>query len=333
MPRTSTAHPPPVPRRSPRSRNSIPSSSAAASPSDARVTDTDRPHNSAAAFIRALQGRTFNIPHAITRLGQQFKYVENLTDPTLRDHIPALRKIFLGMLSLQVKLPSSHRFHILLETEHPSEESAEFNHIDLFSLFSSTVSTETSDCRSSVSILGELLVDFKFMCDSEGSSAVHNTGTQSAVNVPRQISDPSPPSTDNSIQGEVQPIEQQATRPESSQAQAANAHDSDEDEPQHTAKNYVPPEPILAKMKLPHWFPAQKKDDNEHSNGNVLKVDIDGFYKLTYDQVVFVYSSLIRGGHSVSLLEHNKAKYENHEHFKSVFSFIPFTPPLVRRQY
>lgn len=172
MPRPSHGRPPSNPRRSRRSWLSLLSSSVAHTQSTNSNSTNRQAQNLNAAFLRALQGRSFDIPNDITRFNQQLKYIKILTVPQLKDYVPELQKLFLGMLALQVNLPSSHRFHSLLETEYPSAASSEFKNIDLFRLFSSTVSTETRDLRNSVSIMVELLVDFKLICNSEGSSTV-----------------------------------------------------------------------------------------------------------------------------------------------------------------
>lgn len=322
MPPASNARPPPLPRRSQRTRKALPSSPALDDPRTEQ-------HSSQAAFVRALQGRTLNIPHAMTRFSQQLKYIENLTAPGLREHIPSLRKLFLSMLTLQVKLPSSFRFHFLLESEHPKEDSSEFTNIDLFSIFSSTVLTETSDRRKSVSILGELLVDFKMMCNAEGSSTVPAPGqraTQAVNDNERDSSRPAPISNNNDIDCTHNHDDgNPSVTPQSEQENAQSG--SDDDTPESTAKHYVPTESIINQVKLPHWFPDPMKEENEYFTDSVLTVDIDCLHKRTYDQAVFVYGSLIRAGHNLSLQNKNKAKYEDHEHFKSVFSFIPFKAP------
>lgn len=64
-------------------------------------------------------------------------------------------------------------------------------------------------------------------------------------------------------------------------------------------------------MKLPHWLPSPARSETQNFTNSVLIVDVDGFHRLTYDQVVFVFVGLIRAGHSLSLKEDNRKKYEN----------------------
>lgn len=92
--------PPPNPLRLPITRISLPSSSVAQTPNLSNNSGDNRAHHRNAAFVKALQGRTFYIPHAITRFNQQLKYIENITEPQLTQHVPELRKLFLAILSL-----------------------------------------------------------------------------------------------------------------------------------------------------------------------------------------------------------------------------------------
>lgn len=103
---------------------------------------------------RVFRGRTLPIPHAKARLAHQLKYIENLAVTDLAPRSAALRKILMDLLHLQLKIPTTARLHLLLESDNTSESSKTMSTFDLYSLFSTTISTETKSCRETVSELG-----------------------------------------------------------------------------------------------------------------------------------------------------------------------------------
>lgn len=96
---------------------------------------------------------------------QQLKNIENMNVPDISQHFQALRKIFVDLLHLQIKMPDSMRLYLLLESDQPPRSPNTISDIDLYGLSSTTISTESKDHRDSVSELDEILVDFKANCD------------------------------------------------------------------------------------------------------------------------------------------------------------------------
>lgn len=84
----------------------------------------------------------------------------------LRGEVSTLRRLFMELLNLQGRIPSSARLHLLLEADRTPATSETLN-VELFSLFSTTVSNETTARRNSTCLLGEALMNFRLHCDSD----------------------------------------------------------------------------------------------------------------------------------------------------------------------
>lgn len=277
---------------------------------------------------KALNGKTLPVPHSITRLNQQLRYIENMNVPDLNHHTTKLRKIFVDLLHLQVDLPAHTRFHLLLESEQRTNSPGKVTNVDLFSLFSTTISTETTARRDSICLLGELLVDFKLLCESEGSAPPTNPSPAHTVN---NAHNGSSSHSNQTIPGTVSPLPNTVETAAPSQGDSTSHDECDDDCEDYNNEWFVAPDEVMAKMQLPPWFPAAKMPESEQFNSSTITVDIDRFQHLTYDQAVFVYRGFIRTAHKNSLLEKHKNIYEGNRHYKTVFSFTPFTPPWYVR--
>lgn len=105
-------------------------------------------------------------------------------------------------------MPSSNRFHLLFEVQ-STEDNSNITNIDLFSLFSTTVSSETKDMREATCRLGESLVDFNLCCDfdCDYSNTSGRTPAQS-TSAPTSTAPSKPPrsaTTDASINSNPRP--------------------------------------------------------------------------------------------------------------------------------
>lgn len=85
-------------------------------------------------------------------------------------------------------------------------------------------------------------------------------------------------------------------------------------------------------MQLPTWFPLEKEKVSSSFQHNTATVDIDLFHQLSYKDASLVYRALLRSAHNKSLLPTERVKYHGNKHFKSVFIFVPFTPPWFVRK-
>lgn len=96
-------------------------------------------HTQSIVLARLLAAPTLDIPHCASRLNHQLRYLENMSVPELRVHTAAVRKLFMDLLHIQSQMPSTTRFHLLMENERTAP-SADAVDIEWFSLFSTTVS-------------------------------------------------------------------------------------------------------------------------------------------------------------------------------------------------
>lgn len=89
---------------------------------------------------------------------------------------------------------------------------------------------------------------------------------------------------------------------------------------------YVVSTSVLDTMQLPSWFTSGKRTSSpSFANGN-MTIDIDRFAHLSSDEAIFVSRTFLGSVHKKSLLPSERVRYEENRHFKTVFSFIPFTP-------
>lgn len=140
-------------------------------PSRDRAGSSTRPNQrtsssapSSPAVARAFIGRIYIIPHAQTRFTHQLRYIERISLPHLRNHTSAVLKIFLDLLHLQLRFPPSIRFQLLMGYQDETATSESLSAIDIFSMYSPTVSMESEQRRTTVSSLAEILVQFKLLC-------------------------------------------------------------------------------------------------------------------------------------------------------------------------
>lgn len=56
----------------------------------------------------------------------------------------------------------------------------------------------------------------------------------------------------------------------------------------------ISPDGDVEKITLPSWFPSAPRVADQAFKISILTVDVDAFYQLTYEQVVFLYRGLIR---------------------------------------
>lgn len=323
---------------------------------ESNLVPTDSTRRSNTAWQRILQTNTSYIPHFATRIAAQMRYIDNSCVSQLRQHTHAVKKIFTDILQLQLKLPESARLHLLFESEHvPSAVGTpQFKTVDLFSLFSPTVSTESENRRDNISMLGELLVDFKHITDSDRHSAPPQTTATSnridrSTDRPTIINGPqdfqAPPSQnvaaqhtsaqtmpDSSTGRSSRPVPAQPSHARSTtdipvgmrpRTGPPDEHDTDD----LNDEWITAPDSIMLHMDLPDWFPSPKLNVTEEFKGKHLVVNVDSYTSLSYKDALFVYRAFIRTAHKKSLLPQQRSKYEGNKYFKSVFSFIPFTPP------
>lgn len=218
------------------------------------------------AVTRHIAAGNLDIPHCASSMNHQLCYLENMSVPALREHMSAIRKLFIDLLTLQAKVPSSARFQLFLEAER-KPPSADTVSIELFSLFSTTVSNETKARRDSACLLGEALLDFKLLCDSERNQAPLHT-MQSANTAPtppipsaRQMETtvPHPATVGNTEEGQItaQPSHRTSNPDTSSQHTTTDRNNSaqadvDDDPDGDISSGWVVAPPhISAEMVLP----------------------------------------------------------------------------------
>lgn len=204
-------------------------------------------------FVRG----NLDTPHCATRLNQQLRYLENMSVPELNSHVSTFQKLFIDLLQLQTNLSRTARLHLLLEWE-TTLPSADIVNTELLSLFSTTVSNETQKRRKGTSLLGQLLFDFKLLCDYERIQS------------------------DNSRTG--LPIGTNTAAPANADRRNRN-DDGDED---IKGECYITPDAVTSTMTLPPWFPSPPRNFDTNFKNRVLQVDIDNFQHLSYDQSVFM---------------------------------------------
>lgn len=168
---------PPTTTTEPLARDSTPPSTDVAPPArNMRQSLQSYPSpTNLSAVQRALSNKRMSIPHAATRLHHQLRYVENISISELKEHVPAIRTIFLDILQLQLKLEPNARLHLLLESDHPTPSGdSTISTTDLLTLFSPTISSESRAQRDANAIIAEALVDFKLIW---GTDAVRQVDT------------------------------------------------------------------------------------------------------------------------------------------------------------
>lgn len=125
---------------------------------------------SSSGVQRLLATKSLDIPHFDARVSAQMRYIETACMSALSAHTNSVKKIFMDLLHLQLKLPPMSRYHLLYESEQSpgtNTDSSIFTAYDLFSLFSPTISTETRDRRDNIAMIGEVIADFKLLCTEE----------------------------------------------------------------------------------------------------------------------------------------------------------------------
>lgn len=160
------------------------------------------------AMARALSSGNLDIPHCASRLRQQLQYLKNMSVRKLRGEVSTLRRSLMDLLNLQGRIPSSARLHRFIEADRTTSTSETIN-VELFSMFSTTVSNETTARRNSTSLLGEALLDFRLNCDSDRVEPLcerHATArkNRSVQRNPQPSSLPKPPSSSNAEPRTVQ---------------------------------------------------------------------------------------------------------------------------------
>lgn len=94
----------------------------------------------------------------------------------LSEQIVSVERIFSELLQLQLKFPYTGRFHFLFESQNSTVTTnaarragviRRLTSVDLFSIFSPTVSTESHERRDKICTIGGALVYFKHISDSD----------------------------------------------------------------------------------------------------------------------------------------------------------------------
>lgn len=126
---------------------------------------------------RIIQQTSSRIPRIETRLAAQLNYIDDSRVSRLQQHTQAVKRFFNELLQLQLSLPDSARFHLFFESEHTpvTKGTKKITSVDLFSLFSSTVSTESRSRRYNICDIGEVLVDFRNLCEADRRDFVEPT--------------------------------------------------------------------------------------------------------------------------------------------------------------
>lgn len=250
-----------------------------------------------------------------------------------------------------MKLPQTGRFHLLFESENsPSSSNGKVTASDLFSIFSPTVSTESDNRRDTICLFGELLVDFKHICESERGHDAAREHTTDGLGDPLQTNSRLTPNvrpstyrpaacpqfryddviTDNGHDSSTTstPADTDASSHGEQPHHARHTSDNDPDDPS-TANWFLPPDYVISQMSLPSWFPSRRLQWTDDFKKGIMEVYITNFHHLNIEQSIFLYRTLIRSAHHKSLLDTERVKYEGKKTFKSVFSLIPFTPPWL----
>lgn len=324
---------------------------------------TTQPSHSSSTVQRLLNTNNYSIPHFDARVRSQMRYIENSCISGISDHVAAVKKIFMLLLHLQLRLPPTSRLHLLFESEHRPQSSSPSNSsghtaYDLFSLFSPTISTESRARQDNISMIGEVIADYSILCNTERHTSSPQPGTPSpgfrTTSQPSQHNssntsvrgnemhkDPAPalPSTfpesqQHSSTGHPTQASSRAVssrkpppRPTTSTAQGTDAIPIADGEDDINQDWFIPDEYLLSQMTLPQWFPAPPAEVSPHCTNGILTVPIDKYTALSHDQSFFVYRTILRVGHKKSLLETERPKYEKSPHFKHVFNFKTFNPP------
>lgn len=307
-----------------------------------RPTTRDPGYRSRSALHRLIENSSSNIPHFASRVAAQLTYIENSRVSRLRDHTAALKRIFHELLQLQLKLPDTGRFHLLFESQNGSvtTSAARVTSVDLFSIFSPTVSTETHERRDNICTMGEVLVDFKKICDAERplppptttSAPLEPSTTRSAAHGVSPTTVQSDAASAGQLNATTGVTAQPSPSTSQDRPQQANGEDDGEididgDDSSLQQKWFTVPQTVLDRMLLPDWFPSPSRNVSSSFTQSTLTVDIDDFLTLNLKDALFVYRGLLRSAHKKSLLPSEKVKYDGNRHFKRCFSYIPFTPP------
>lgn len=294
---------------------------------------------------KLLTEKQLYIPHLAPRVTAQLNYLEHNRVSQLRDHTAAVKTIYNDLLQLQLKLSDTARFHLFFESEHSAVTTgtSRVTSVDLFSIFSPTVSTESHSRRDNICTIREVLVDFKHLCDADRTTPVHSRSSDPAQPYIAQATQhPSTPRTDSDTPAVGKTSNTQPPNPCSetpSQDPPQEKRDDDygakvlDEVGDFYEEWYLPPQSILDQMTLPDWFPTPKQILTPAFTDNVVTIDIDRFQHITLKHTWFVYRTLLRTAHKKSLLPSQREKYEGNKHFKRCFSFIPFGPPWFRAQF
>lgn len=165
-PRPSTDRPPPhtdmLPSSSPPSSSAQPGNtvhSAAASP-------TPQLGRSTVSVHLVLHGSDLGILGVEERFSKQLKYVQNCHVPPLSSVSTDMRKGFMQLLNFQVKLSKSARLHIIMETDQSVADSSKIATVDLYHIFSPTISIDSVPGRKTLMRVGEGLAVFKLLANT-----------------------------------------------------------------------------------------------------------------------------------------------------------------------
>lgn len=234
---------------------------------------------------------------------------------------------------MQMKLASKARFHLLLELEDNTSATSPLTTVDLLALFSPTVSVETSGHRQTLQLLAELLIDFKLLAShpfpTVSTALPHALHTaQPSVAREPSTSDPSLPSQSQSplLASTVTPT------PHGTVAEGATLRPSTTDDPHNkeddiNASWYIAPKDVMQKMTLPPWFPSSAQRSMQTFKNATLRVDVDKFSFLSYDQALFVYRALIRTAHKKALEAKKDGTSATIRTLKRQLCFTRYTPP------
>lgn len=307
------------------------------------------PTTTLTSLQRLLNSANYDIAHFDPRITAQMRYIDKSSISGLSGHTAAVKRLFMSLVDLQLKLPPTSRFHLFFEREHSSGSTqSEFTAYDLFSLFSPTVSTESRDRRGNISMIGEIIAEFKLLCDSERpspSNEQHTSSMHTAVEAqghactttPNNPPDVRRKLISNTDRGSSLP--QPTASPDDRERHCAThtgtaatgaSTDADDDYDDAADLNqdwFIPDEALLAKKTLPDWFPSPDATLTSRFKLGKLVVPIDRYRLLSYEQGIFVYRTLLRIAHKKSLLNTERPKYDKNPHFKHVFNFKTFNPP------
>lgn len=323
------------------------SATAPASSSDARQPENSTPaavrrtpsQSATVAVHKAMQGSPFMLPQAKARLSQQLRYIENHNVTALKSHTSALRKLFVDTLQLQMKLPPNYRFHILFESESSSDTTTDLSQVDLFTLFSPTISNDTPARREINCLLGELLTDSKLQCYSEVSdNLTPPVPDQTPPTPPRTPSTPATAQATTANHPQVGPS--QSEQPHTPATQRTVCPTAGSQQPQvaqqlnATVQDPLPgeramaPDRVMAKMTLPSWFPSMPTAETQKTTPIVE--DIDKFCQLTYVQTLYIYHSLIYTAYKKALSDSKRDDFDSFQgpgNFSHYYCFDHYTPP------